>query len=632
MDVLCNEYKYNNFLNDAMLFAEKSQLLRPELWRRFVQQFRENADGSNGWRGEYWGKMMRGACFVYTYTKNRKLYDILSQTICDMLDSADESGRISSYPKENEFDGWDMWCRKYVLLGMQYFYEICDDEKLKIRIVNSMTGQADYIIENVGKEPPKIPITSTSRLWRGLNSSSILEPVVRLYSITGEKRYLDFARYIVESGGIDVENIFELAYKNELMPYQYPITKAYEMISCFDGLLEYYLATNCEWCRTAVINFADRILETDFTVIGGCGCTYELLDHSTVRQANTTNTKIMQETCVTVTLMKYMYRLNILTGSSKYIDAFEISLYNAYLGAQNTEKIIEPLIKNEHSDWYAEPLPYDSYSPLTLGTRGNGIGGLRGMSDNHYYGCCACIGSMGIGLVPKVHITSTQNTVTVNLYIDGVAKINIPNCGSVIFKTETDYPRTGDVRIVLDMQKKTEFELKLRNPYWSKNTVVSVNGSSAEVKNGYVSITKIWNSGDVIELKLDVRTEAIKPIPYGHQILMNKNIGELNYTVPSYDKEDPEAKKHIAFRRGPIMLAQDGRMKYDIAQPIQPVTDSENYVNASLCGENGVPFKHIVAVDIPLTGGSSITLADYSSCGKMWNENDKLAAWISVKQ
>lgn len=631
MDMLCSEYKYNNFINDAMIFAEESQLLRPELWRRFVQQFREHSDISNGWRGEYWGKMMRGACFVYTYTKNKELYEILARTIRDMIDSADESGRISSYKKEDEFGGWDMWCRKYVLLGMQYFYEICDDEELKLKIVNSMIGQADYIMEKVGNEPPKIPITATANLWRGVNSSSILEPVVRLYSITGEQRYLDFAEYIVESGGTEVENIFELAYKNELMPYQYPITKAYETISCFDGLLEYYLATGLEWCRTAVINFADRLLETDFTIIGGCGCTYELFDHSTVRQANTTNTKIMQETCVTVTLMKYMYRLNILTGDSKYIDAFELSLYNAYLGAQNTEAIIEPLITEKHPEWYAEPLPYDSYSPLTLGTRGVGVGGLRGMSDNHYYGCCACIGSMGIGLVPKVHITTAENAAVINLYIDGSAKVNISGCGNVIFKTETDYPRTGNVKITTDMTEDAEFELKLRNPHWSKNTKVSVNGSAQEAKDGYISIKRIWRSGDVIELNFDFRTEVIKPIPYGHQILMNKNIGELNYTVPAYDKEDPEAKYHLAFRRGPIILAQDGRMKYDINKPIHPIIDSENCVNATAVEKDTVPFKHIVAVEIPLEDGSDITLADYSSCGKIWNDTDKVAAWIYAK-
>ena len=78
----------------------------------------------------------------------------------------------------------------------------------------------------------------------------------------------------------------------------------------------------------------------------------------------------MQETCVTVTLMKFFYGLAMLTGSSKYVDAFETSLYNAYLGAVNTEKVVGPAsLLKKHSDWNKEALPFDGYSPLTAGIR-----------------------------------------------------------------------------------------------------------------------------------------------------------------------------------------------------------------------------------------------------------------------
>ena len=242
------------------------------------------------------------------------------------------------------------------------------------------------------------------------------------------------------------------------------------MTSCFEGLLEYYRITGEEWHKTAILNFADKILESDFTVIGCCGCTHELFDHSTVRQANTTNGEIMQETCVTVTLMKFFYQLNLLTGSSKYADAFEISLYNAYLGAVNTEKVIEPTIQTEHPDWYIEALPFDSYSPLTAGTRGNGVGGLKLMSDNHYYGCCACIGSAGIGLVPKLQLLAAEKGFVMNLFISGTVETTTPNGGKIVFDTQTEYPKDGAVTITIHMEQEETFELLLRNPHWSKGT------------------------------------------------------------------------------------------------------------------------------------------------------------------
>ena len=56
---------------------------------------------------------------------------------------------------------------------------------------------------------------------------------------------------------------------------------------------------------------------------------------------------------------------------------------------------------------------------------------------------------------------------------------------------------------------------------------------------GYVCLDKVWIPGETIELDLDMRTECIKPISYGHQVLMNHVIWGTNYIIPTYDEEDP---------------------------------------------------------------------------------------------
>jgi len=57
--------KYTGFMDEAFDFVERYQLLDENLWARFVWQFREKSDsGDAGWRGEFWGKMMRGASLV----------------------------------------------------------------------------------------------------------------------------------------------------------------------------------------------------------------------------------------------------------------------------------------------------------------------------------------------------------------------------------------------------------------------------------------------------------------------------------------------------------------------------------------------------------------------------------------
>ncbi len=625
-----NTAKYSGFMDNAFTFVENSQLLRPELWDRFVRQFREEADDDNGWRGEYWGKMMRGASFVYSYTKNEELYRILTQTVNDMIETANEVGRISSYRVDLEFDGWDLWSRKYVLLGMQYFLEICDDDTFKAKIVDSMCKQVDYIASKIGKaEDGKLPITSATCEWRGLNSSSLLEPIVRLYNITAEQKYFDFAEYIVEAGCTDISNIFNLAYKNEFYPYQYPVTKAYEMISCFEGLLEFYRITKDDRHKTAILNFSNRLLESEITVIGTCGCTSELFDHSVVRQANTTNHPIKQETCVTVTLMKFLYQLTLLTGDSKYVDAFENSLYNAYLGAFNTEGKVESRIAEQHPEWILEALPFDSYSPLTAGRRGYWIGGLKGMSDNHYYGCCACIGSAGIGLAPKMQLLTTKNGFALNLFINGTVASKTPSNQDVAFNLRTAYPVDGTVEITVNTAKPESFELLIRNPGWSKTTSIAVNGTPVSVSDGYTRIERVWQAGDTVTVKLDMRTEVIRPIPYGTQILMTDIRWGYNYSVPVFDREDPLAKHHVALRRGPIMLAQENRLGYSVDDAVDIKINDDGYVDVDLAQADTYP--NILAVNVPLEDGKTMLVTDYASAGKLWSDESKMAVWMLTK-
>ena len=112
-----NVVKYSGFVHEAIRYIEEFQLLRPDLWKRFVYQFKqEDADHEGGWRGEYWGKMMRGACFTYSYTRNPELYRLLTETVKDMMEAQEENGRISTYGVYHEFWAWDIWSRKDILI------------------------------------------------------------------------------------------------------------------------------------------------------------------------------------------------------------------------------------------------------------------------------------------------------------------------------------------------------------------------------------------------------------------------------------------------------------------------------------------------------------------------------------
>ena len=170
--------QFQGLAHEAALFFQKEQLTDPLMWKRFVEVFRVQQDGTNqGWRGEYWGKTMRGGAMIYAYTRDAALYRVLTDAVRDMMTAAEEDGRVSSYTRDTEFDSWDLWSRKYVILACEYYLEICEDEALKREVIRFISRCADYIIAHIG--PDKKSITKASRSWFGINSSYMQRTVVK---------------------------------------------------------------------------------------------------------------------------------------------------------------------------------------------------------------------------------------------------------------------------------------------------------------------------------------------------------------------------------------------------------------------------------------------------------------------
>jgi len=123
-----------------------------------------------------------------------------------------------------------------------------------------------------------------------------------------------------------------------------------------------------------------------------------------------------------------------------------------------------------------------------------------------------------------------------------------------------------------------------------------------------------------------MRTELLRPIAYGEQTLVNKVIWGENRMVATRDVEDPMAKRHIALRRGPLMLAEDERLGYSTDTPVSVETDGEGYVD--LLPAESAAYPNMLTVSLPLADGGAITLTDYASAGKDWNNGKRIAVWL----
>ena len=477
--------KIDGIFSEYLDIIMKRQLLDRTLWKKCVDVFSSGIDNPDaGWRGEYWGKMMRGACLVYQVTRSEELLSVLTEAVEGLLGKQEKSGRISSYREDDEFYGWDMWSRKYVMTGLQHFSDICLDEELKGRIRTALAAHADYIVERIGDG--KINILETGQFWGGVNSASILEPFVRLYKDTNDEKYLDFAKYIISTGGCRDGNLIDCALKG-IAPYQFPEQKAYETMSFFEGLLAFYEVTGDRICLEAVEKFTDAMLKTDVTVIGSCGCTHELFDNSAECQTEFTG-KIMQETCVTVTLIRFLSRLYKVTGDKRLTDTIRLAALNALSGALNINGFEQ--FSNEKKT-YLKGLLFDSYSPLCDSKRGLGIGGFKNFADGSFFGCCACIASAGFALYPLMSVTENADCISVNYLLNGS------------FKTGFADILVENKKITLSMAESKSFKVRITTGDGYVNVSVSASGKSVKTENGFTVIDGTWSDGDVIELSAE---------------------------------------------------------------------------------------------------------------------------------
>lgn len=580
-------------------FTLEKQLLDADTWKLLVNQFRLHPDDADmGWRGEYWGKMMRGASLTYRATKNEKLYAVLRDTVEDLLTTQEPSGRISTYPLECEFDGWDMWCRKYMMLGLTYFLEICKSAALKRKIVSSLKKQANYILSHVGKGRGKKSIFETSPFYGAMNSCSILEPFVKLYALTGEQKYFDFATYIVASGFCSDMNLIEACLSKASYPYQFTHTKAYEMMSCFEGLLEYYKFTKDESHLRAVVNFVDLILETDFTLVGGTGCRGEFLNNSTRTQTVYTEEE-MQETCVSVTFSKLCAKLLEVTGEEKYVAAIERIAYNIMPGAVNTEdqKMIRTpgLLRGEPIEH--DPFPFDSYSPIYQGRRGLYVAGFKIMQEGRSYGCCVCISSAGTALSALAGVMKSKEGVYVNMYSQSRFSTTVGGEKASVEIFANVYEKGGAKIRVKGVGQ--SFALYLRIASWMKDVAFFVNGEAIvpSIEKGYAKIEKAWEN-DLIQLKFS--------LPVVERVQDGK----------------------CAFTRGPVTLCRDERFG-EIQSPVALAVKDGKTVRAKIV-KNDV-FNSNLAVKIPTRKGE-ITLCDYAQAGKNYDdEHCNITVWQDVE-
>jgi DUF1680 family protein len=541
------------------------------------------------WQSEFWGKWMLGAAQTYRYTHDPVLMDSIKAGVERILASQLPNGYIGNYSEAAQLQQWDVWGRKYTLLGLLSYYDLTGDKKVLV----ACRRLADHLLTQLG--PGKTNIVATGNYF-GMASSSILEPMVLLYRRTADKRYLDFAEYIVaqwetEQGprllskaeaGVPVAERFPhpaSMHKEWFSPFNGQ--KAYEMMSCYEGLLELYKITGRSEYLSAVEKTARSIMDTEIN-IAGSGSAFECWYHG--KEQQTRPTYHTMETCVTVTWMKLCQNLLALTGDPRYADQIEATAYNALLAS----------LKSDASQ-------FAMYSPL-IGQHYVGQGQC-GMHIN----CCSANGPRAFALLPQFAAMQGNQEIVVNLYTDFSAEIALDKKRKVNIKQQTAYPLEGDIKIRIDSDKPEVFTVALRIPAWSKDNSISVNGEILDgvTAGAYFKINRTWRKGDVIQLQLDVRARLVRE------------------------------NGHASLVKGPVVLARDNRFADGLVDEEAQIVEKDGYVELSPVVDK--PAEMWMAFTAPLIVGvnpgnedqlKQIHFCDFASAGNTLEQDSRHRAWI----
>lgn len=553
---------------------------------RLVRPFAERKE-TQCWTSEFWGKWFTSAVDACRYSEREQLKQKVDNAVQALLATRTPDGYIGSYNEENRLSTWDVWGRKYTLLGLISYYDLTSDDKA----LTAARDLVDHLMTEVG--PGRRSIVKTGA-YRGMPSSSILEPIVLLYNRTNEKRYLDYAAYIVNEwtipGGPD---LIGKALAGIPVAERFPQPeqwwswenghKAYEMMSCYEGLVELYRVTGDESYLSAAVKAVENILETEINITGS-GASLECWYGGKSRQVEPA--RHMMETCVTMTWMKLCFNLYRLTGDPGYVDEIERSGYNALLGAMTV-----------NGDSFAK------YSPLT---------GFRQLGEDQCdmrSNCCTANGPRGIMLFPQIAVMRDADGPVINLYIPGQAAVPLPSGNEINFRQHTDYPVSGNITIDVGPKRPENFTLSMRIPAWSSESTISVNGETAApfTAGQYARISRTWKAGDQVTLHLDLRGRLVRSPG-------NRNV-------------------HTAIVRGPIVLARDSRIDLgDVDEVASPLSDENGFVELEPV-RTGIPDDIWMAFRTRFDDGEhdeqgDLILCDYVSAGNTWDKNSRYRVWI----
>jgi len=356
--------------------------------------------------------------------------------------------------------------------------------------------------------------------------------LVKLYRVTGDERYLNLAKFMLDVRGPDASRRggrggeYNQSHK-KVVDQTEAVGHAVRATYMYSGVADVAALTG----DAAYLNAIDKIWENVVTkklyITGGIGATGS--GEAFGRDYELPNMSAYNETCAAIGNDYWNHRLYLLHADAKYIDVMERTLYNG---------LISGVSLNGKTFFYPNPLESNGQH-----------------QRSEWFGVACCPGNITrfIASVPGYVYAQQGDALYVNLFVASTSDIKLDNGRTVKLTQETRYPWEGAVKMTVNPDTNSKFAINVRIPGWARDEVVpsdlyrfvdkvndsvvlKVNGKDVPIKldRGYVSLNRDWKKGDVIEL--------ILPMPV-RRIAANPSVGADT--------------GRIALQRGPIVYCAE---------------------------------------------------------------------------
>ena len=334
--------------------------------------------------------------------------------------------------------------------------------------------------------------------------------LARLYTLTGEKKYLDEAKYLLDyRGKTKIRNPYSQSHE--------PILKQSEAVGhavragyMYAGIADVAALTQDSDYIKTIDRIWDNIVSKKYYITGGVGARHA--GEAFGSNYELPNMTAYNETCAAISMVYLFERMFLLHGDSKYIDCLERTLYNG---------VISGMSMDGGRFFYPNPLSSDGKYAFNADNN---------TTRQPWFGCACCPSNICrfIPSVPGYLFGVKDNNIFVNLFAANVSTIKV-NGKDVILEETTEYPWNGDIKITVKKSNAKNANLLIRIPGWARNQVVpsdlyqfadkeapsysvTVNGKAVEAdlsaNKGYLPVKNI-RKGDVVRIHFDMPVRTV---------------------------------------------------------------------------------------------------------------------------